>query len=133
MISVAFSPDGKYVVSGSYDNTARVWEASTGKEIARLTHDGAVNSVAFSPDGRTLASGSHDNTIRLWRVPDDRSSLDRCVLAGRTLREEAAGSVVRERLRQVAASFLPREPSAVPSAARSRRRLSVTMGRWSTA
>ncbi len=37
--SVAFSPDGKYVVSGSGDNTARVWEASTGKEIARMTHD----------------------------------------------------------------------------------------------
>ena len=56
--SVAFSPDGKYVVSGSYDNTARVWEAATGKEVARMTHDDSVNSVAFSPDGKYVVSGS---------------------------------------------------------------------------
>ena len=58
VISVAFSPDGKYVVSGSDDNTARVWEACSGKEIARMTHDGEVNSVAFSPDGKYVVSGS---------------------------------------------------------------------------
>ncbi len=66
--SVAFSPDGKYVVSGSYDNTARVSEVSTGKEIARMTHDGEVYTVAFSPDGKYVVSGSNDNTARVWEA-----------------------------------------------------------------
>lgn len=46
--SVAFSPDGKYVVSGSNDFTARVWEAGTGKEIARITHDDLVKFPSVS-------------------------------------------------------------------------------------
>ena len=58
VMSVAFSPDGKYVVSGSWDDTARVWEAATGEEVARMTHDDAVYSVAFSPDGKYVVSGS---------------------------------------------------------------------------
>ena len=48
------------------DNTARVWEADTGKEIARMTHDDFVNSVAFSPDGKYVVSGSRDKTARVW-------------------------------------------------------------------
>jgi len=55
--SVAFSSDGKYVVSGSADGTARVWEATSGQEIARMTHDSDVLSVAFSPDGKYVVSG----------------------------------------------------------------------------
>jgi uncharacterized delta-60 repeat protein len=66
--SVAFSPDGKYVVSGSFDKTARVWEAETGKEIARMTHEDGVNSVAFSPDGKYVVSGSADRTARVWEA-----------------------------------------------------------------
>ncbi|MBI3098725.1 MAG: protein kinase [Planctomycetes bacterium] len=65
--SVAFSPDGTRIVSGSDDNTIRLWEAATGKEVSRLEgHTGAVSSVAFSPDGTRIVSGSWDNTIRLW-------------------------------------------------------------------
>ncbi len=66
--SVAFSPDGKYVVSGSDDGTARVWEATSGQEVARMTHDNKVNSVAFSPDGKHVASGSDDGTARVWEA-----------------------------------------------------------------
>jgi WD40 repeat protein len=66
--SVAFSPDGHRIVSGSADNDLHVWNADTGQQIgAPLTgHTSWVLSVAFSPDGRRIVSGSDDNTVRLW-------------------------------------------------------------------
>ncbi len=67
--SVAFSPDGKTVASGSRDKTIKLWDVATAKEIATLSgHSDWVVSVAFSPDGKTLASASYDETIRLWDV-----------------------------------------------------------------
>ncbi|MEO5329570.1 MAG: WD40 repeat domain-containing protein [Magnetococcus sp. THC-1_WYH] len=67
VMSIAFSPDGKTIVSGSWDKTIRLWERASGKSIAILErHSGPVLSVAFSPDGKTIASGSGDKTIRLW-------------------------------------------------------------------
>jgi CHAT domain/WD domain, G-beta repeat len=65
--SVAVSPDGQTLVSGSQDKTIKVWELSTGKLIRTLTgHEGRVWSVAVSPDGQTLVSGSSDRTIKVW-------------------------------------------------------------------
>ena len=65
--SVAFSPDGNYVVSGSRDNTAKVWEVATGNVITTFTgHSSYVYSVAFSPDGNYVVSGSRDSTAKVW-------------------------------------------------------------------
>ena len=44
----------------------RVWESTTGKEVARMTHEGPVSAVSFSPDGRFVVSGSGDKTARVW-------------------------------------------------------------------
>jgi Caspase domain/WD domain, G-beta repeat len=66
--SIAMSPDSRYAVSGSHDNTARVWELATGKEVARMTHNDLVETVAISPDGRYVVSGSRDNTARVWEL-----------------------------------------------------------------
>ena len=63
--SVTFSPDGSKIVSGSWDKTIRVWDASTGiKMLSPLKgHDSVVNSIAFSPVGSKIISGSEDKTI----------------------------------------------------------------------
>jgi hypothetical protein len=64
--SAAFSPNGRWEISNG-DNTARAWEASTGREFARITHHDIVSVMAFSPDGRWVVSGSRAKTVRVWR------------------------------------------------------------------
>ena len=67
VLSVAFSLDGTRVVTGSSDNTARLWDAQTGVAVGDvMKHDVTVSSVAFSPDGTRVVTGSWDKTARLW-------------------------------------------------------------------
>jgi WD40 repeat protein len=67
VVSVAISPDGQTLASGSRDDTIKLWDLKTGQEIRTLTgHSFYINSVAISPDGQTLASSSSDSTIKLW-------------------------------------------------------------------
>ena len=56
--AVAFSPDGKFLATASWDKTARIVAVADGRERARITHDAAVAAVAFSPDGKSLATAS---------------------------------------------------------------------------
>jgi WD40 repeat protein len=67
--SVAWSPDGKIIASGSYDKMVKLWDVASGKELKNLQdHIDAVFAVAFSPDGKHLASASQDRTVKIWDV-----------------------------------------------------------------
>ncbi len=67
--SIAWSPDGKLLASGSYDKMVKLWDTATGQEVKNLQdHIDAVFAVAFSPDGKYLASGSQDRSVKIWDV-----------------------------------------------------------------
>jgi len=68
VLSVAFSPHGRHIMSGSCDETIRLWDAQTGGQVGNPLqgHTDSVLSVAFSPDGRHIVSGSSDETIQPW-------------------------------------------------------------------
>ena len=108
--AVAWSPDGKFIVSGSLDKSLKLWDASNGNLVREFKaykakefekgHRGAVFAVAFSPDGKTLASAGDDRTIKLWNVAD-----------GTVLRE-----FVNTAFKLPAPPVLPPPPAAHPNA-----------------
>jgi WD40 repeat protein len=78
--AVALSPDGSTLVSGSEDNTVKVWNIESGTLLRSLEgHDSSVLTVAVSEDGRTVVSGSEDKTLRVW---DLETGAPRMTLAG---------------------------------------------------
>ena len=69
VLSIAYSPDGRNLVSGNWDGHIRMWDVDTGVLLKTLTgHEKGVPSLVYSPDGATLISGSWDNTIRIWDI-----------------------------------------------------------------
>ncbi len=76
--TVIFSPDGRWLASGSLDKTVRLWEVATGREVRTLYHGQSVFRITFSPDGRELASAGTDgkvgteDTVKLWEVATGR-------------------------------------------------------------
>ena len=73
-MTVAFSPDGRYVLTASMDQTAGIWDASTGRRVADFRgHTGWVRSGAYSPDGKFIATASFDGTARVWQTATRRS------------------------------------------------------------
>ncbi len=68
--SAALSPDGKLLVTGSWDHSAKIWDAATGHALRKLEggHTGAINTAEFSPEGSEVLTASDDGTARLWNV-----------------------------------------------------------------
>ncbi len=89
LLGVVFSPNGTRVLTTSYDKTARIWDAQTGKELHTLRgHTSWVESAVYSPDGTHILTASNDNTARIW---DAQTGKELHTLRGHT--EEVASAV----------------------------------------
>jgi len=70
VVSAAWSPDGGRITTGSFDGTAKVWDAKSGRELLTLHAQNHVWSVAWSPDGKRLASSSEDGIVQIYVLDD---------------------------------------------------------------
>jgi len=80
--AVAVTPDGRHIVSGSWDKTLKVWDLESGRELTILKgHTEFIKAVVITPDGKRVISGSQDKTLRVWDLENDR---ELAVLRGHT-------------------------------------------------
>ena len=71
VVSVAFHPNGRWLASGSDDDTVIIWDLQTKEIHRRLKHDDDVNTVSFSKDGTRLASADANGVVKIWVVPSE--------------------------------------------------------------
>jgi WD40 repeat protein len=86
--AVAFSPNSQWLATASLDKTARVWEVTTGQEVARMVHENALGSVAFSPDERWLVTAGQDGMVRVWLWRSEDLISEACARLTRNLTPE---------------------------------------------
>ena len=66
---VAFSPEGRFLATGSQDGTVKIWDAATDRLLRLIrANQGQVGEVTFHPDGKTLASAGEDGSVKIWEV-----------------------------------------------------------------
>src|SRR5207245_8716947 len=80
---VAFSPDGRRLLTASQDGTARLWELANGQPVAVFRHDRGLEYAAFAPDGYAVITACVDGTIRFWALAPAHHSVDDAVMLAR--------------------------------------------------
>jgi WD40 repeat protein len=75
--AAAYSPDGRTIVTGSDDGTARTWDSATGIDLAMFRENSPVRSVAYSSDGKQIATGAQDGTVDVWSVVNRSKMVER--------------------------------------------------------
>lgn len=75
--SISFSPDGKYLAGGNFNNNIDIWEVSTGKVIKTLKgHESKIQIISYSPDGKSIASAAEDIKLKIWSTESWKNTID---------------------------------------------------------